>query len=335
MHRANIVPMTHSKTSFVASTLLATAIAFTPYLAAGAENTFDKTFTVTGPNTRIELDNPSGNVDIHVGKDGQVHIHAKVTPGGWSLFGNGEKSAQEIVSNPPLEQRGDTIRIGKNSTYLKNVSIDYTIEVPKDTQLDAGLASGGLTVNRLRGPINVSTASGYTHIYQIEREVQVTAASGSVDIGTVSGYVRVSSASGSIEISDVKGDVKANAASGSIRVDRPADRVDVSSVSGSIKINGADNDVKAHVISGPISVIGNPSSNRFWELKTVSGSVDIQVPHSASFLLSAEATSGDIRTSIPVIIEEQNKHSLRAHIGTSSGRVEVHTVSGEIQVNGT
>jgi DUF4097 and DUF4098 domain-containing protein YvlB len=336
MQRANAIPMTQSKTALVVSTFLAAAIVFAPYPATAAgDNTFDRTFNITGPSARIELDNPSGNVDIHAGKDGVVHIHAKVTPGGWSLFGNGEKSAQEILSNPPLEQKGDTIRIGKNSMYLKNVSIDYTIEVPKDTQLDAGLASGGITVNKLRGPINVSTASGYTHIYQVEREVQVTAASGSVDIGNVAGYVRVTSASGSIDISDVKGDIKANAASGSIRVDRPADRVDVSSVSGSIKINGADNDVKAHVISGPISVNGNPSSNRFWELKTVSGSVDIQVPHSASFLLSAEATSGDIRTSIPVIIEEQNKHSLRAHLGNSSGRVEVHTVSGEIQVNGT
>jgi DUF4097 and DUF4098 domain-containing protein YvlB len=336
MQRANAIPMTQSKTALVVSTFLAAAIVFAPYPATAAgDNTFDRTFNITGPSARIELDNPSGNVDIHSGKDGVVHIHAKVTPGGWSLFGNGEKSAQEILSNPPLEQKGDTIRIGKNSMYLKNVSIDYTIEVPKDTQLDAGLASGGITVNKLRGPINVSTASGYTHIYQVEREVQVTAASGSVDIGNVAGYVRVTSASGSIDISDVKGDIKANAASGSIRVDRPADRVDVSSVSGSIKINGADNDVKAHVISGPISVNGNPSSNRFWELKTVSGSVDIQVPHSASFLLSAEATSGDIRTSIPVIIEEQNKHSLRAHLGNSSGRVEVHTVSGEIQVNGT
>jgi hypothetical protein len=335
MQRASANPMTQTKRGFAAGAILAVAIAVTPYLAVAADNTFDRTFPVSGPSTRIELDNPSGSVDIHVGKDGQVHIHAKVTPGGWSLFGNGEKSAQEILANPPLEQRGDTIRIGKNSTYLKNVSIDYQIEVPKDTQLDSGLASGGITVNKLRGPVTVSTASGYTHIYEIEREVQVTAASGAVEIRGVGGYVRVSSASGSIDIADVKGDIKANAASGSIRVDRPADRVDVSSVSGSIRITGADNDVKARVISGPISVSGNPSSNRYWELKTVSGSVDIQVPHSASFLLSAEATSGDIRTSIPVIIEEQNKHSLRAHVGSSSGRVEVHTVSGEIQVNGT
>jgi len=50
------------------------------------------------------------------------------------------------------------------------------------------------------------------------------------------------------------------------------------------------------------------------------------------FLLSADATSGDIRTNLPVMIEEQGKHSLRAHVGNSTGRVEVHTVSGGINV---
>jgi hypothetical protein len=310
------------------------AMAFAGSLATAAD-TFDRTFTVTGPSVRIELNNGSGNVDIHAGKDGEVRVHAKVTPGGWSIFGNGEKSVADIIANPPLEQRGDTILIGKNSSYIKNVSIDYTIEVPKDTELDAGLASGGITVNKLRGPVKVSSASGYVHLYQVEREAQVSAASGSIDVTNVGGYLRVNSASGSINIADVKGDIKATAASGSIKIERPGDRVEASSASGSVEISGANNDVKAHVISGPISVSGNPSGNRLWELKTVSGSVEIEVPRSASFLLSAEATSGDIRTSIPVIIEEQNKHSLRAHVGDSSGRVEVHTVSGEIKVSGT
>jgi Putative adhesin len=340
MRRAHInsmsrLPITSGRLTLLSAAAVLAALSFASSSALAADNTFDRTFTVTGSSIRIELNNASGNVDIRNGKDGQVHVHAKVTPGGWSVFSNGEKSVQEILANPPLEQRGDTILIGKNSTYLKNASIDYTIETPKDTELDASLASGGITVNQLRGPVKVSSASGYIHVYQVEREVQVSAASGSIDVGNVGGYLRVNSASGSIEIADVKGDIKATAASGSVRIDRPFDRVEASSASGSVDITGANNDVKAHVISGPIRVSGNPSGNRFWELKTVSGSVDIQVPHSASFLLSAEATSGDIRTSIPVIIEEQNKHSLRAHIGDSSGRVEVRTVSGEIKVSGT
>lgn len=338
------VPMTKSRIAshhrmnrgmavFITALLLAMlSLAASPVLA---DDTFDRTFKVTGPTARIELNNASGNVDIHSGQDGQVHIHGKVTRGGWSVFGNSENSVQEAVANPPIEQHGDTIAIGKNSIFLKNVSIDYQIEVPKNTELDAGLASGGITVNNLRGPVKISSASGYIHVYQVEREVQVSAASGAIDIGTVGSYVQVTSASGSIDIANVKGDIKASAASGSIRIEQPADRVEVSTASGSVKVSGANHDVKARVISGPITITGNPSSNRFWELKTVSGSVDIQVPQSASFLFSAEATSGDIRTSIPVIIEEQGKHSLRARVGDSAGRVEVHTISGAIKVSGT
>jgi hypothetical protein len=337
MHQARTVSMNRFQMTLCRSAVFSLAILLSvaAHAAAAADNTFDRTFTVTGPVVRIELNNASGNVDIQAGKDGQVHIHAKVTPGGWSVFSSGEKSVQEVLANPPLEQRGDTIRIGKNSGYLKNATIDYQIEVPKDTELDASLASGGITVNKLRGPVKVNSASGYIHVYQLERDVQVSAASGSIEASNIGGFLRVNNASGSIDIRDVKGDVTATAASGSINIDQPSDRVEASTASGSVKISGANNDVKARVMSGTITVSGNPSGNRLWELKSISGSVDIVVPRTASFLLSAEASSGDIRTSIPVIIEEQNKHSLRAHIGSSSGRVEVRTVSGEINVNGT
>ncbi|HEY4979635.1 MAG TPA: hypothetical protein VII25_10750, partial [Candidatus Acidoferrum sp.] len=153
MIQANPISMIKNNTLFFAAAVLTATLACNPLAAVAADNTFDRTFTVSGTHTRVELSNGSGNVNIHVGKDGQVHVHAKVTPGTWSVFSSGEKSAQEVLANPPLEQRGDTILIGKNTSYLKNVSIDYQIEVPKDTELDAGLASGGITVDKLRGPV--------------------------------------------------------------------------------------------------------------------------------------------------------------------------------------
>jgi hypothetical protein len=310
--------------------LFAAAFSLFTLQASATDNTFDRTFTVSGP-VRLDLSNGSGNVDIRGTADGKVHVHGKVTKG-WTLWGSPEKNIQDAVSNPPLEQRGDTILIGKETSWLKNVSIDYKIEVPRDTEIDAGVASGGITIDQVRGPVKCSSASGYVHVYRVDRETQLTAASGSIEVSGIGGILRVSTASGSVEIADVKGDIQAAAVSGSIQIVKPGGRVEASNVSGSINITGANNDVRAHVISGPIEVTGNPSGNRFWDLKTVSGSVDIRVPPNSSFLLSADATSGDIRTNFPVMIEEQGKHSLRAHVGNSTGRVEVHTVSGGINV---
>jgi len=310
--------------------LFAAAFSLFTLQASAADNTFDRTFTVSGP-VRIDLSNGSGNVEIRGTADGKVRVHGRVTKG-WTIWGSSEKNVQDAVSNPPLEQRGDTILIGKETSWLKNVAIDYQIEVPRDTEIDAGVASGGVTIDQVRGPVKCSSASGYVHVYRVDRETQLSAASGSIEVSGIGGILRISTASGSVDIADVKGDIQATAVSGSIQIRNPGGRVEASNVSGSINVTGANNDVRAHVIYGPIEVRGNPSGNRFWDLKTVSGSVEIRVPPNSSFLLSADATSGDIRTNLPVMIEEQGKHTLRAHVGNSTGRVEVHTVSGGINV---
>jgi len=304
-------------------TLAALVLATVP--ATAADNSFDRTFTISGP-VRLELSNGSG-------ADGKVHVFGKVT-GGWALFGSSEKNIQDVLANPPIEQHDNVIRIGKNASWLKNVSIDYRIEVPHQTEIDAGVASGGITVDNVVGPVKASSASGYVHVYRVERDTQLNAASGTIDTSGIGGFLGVSSASGDISVADVRGEIKVSAASGSIRINNPGDRVSASTASGSIDISGATNDLKVHAISGSINVSGDPSASRLWDIHSVSGSVDIRVPPNASFLFTAEATSGDIRTNIPVILEEQGKHSLRAHVGSSSGRIEIHTVSGGVNVRG-
>ena len=108
--------------------------------------------------------------------------------------------------------------------------------------------------------------------------------------------------------------------------------MEASTASGSVDVEGATSDVKAHAASGRVNVNGNPGTNSYWDLKTASGTVQLGVPASANFHLSAEAVSGEIKTDIPVVVEEQGKHSLRARVGNGGGRVEVRTVSGEIRL---
>ena len=206
------------------------ALLLAPSRAWTADSTFERTLSVSAP-VRLEVSNGSGSVDIRGSADGKVHIFGKVT-GGWSLFGSSEKSVQDVVSSPPIEQHDNVVRIGKNASWLKNVSIDYNIEVPHDTEIDAGVASGGITVDNVRGPVKASSASGYVHVYRVERDTQLSAASGSIDTSGIGGILRVSSASGDVAVADVRGDLKVNAASGSIRVRKPGDRVEASSASG-------------------------------------------------------------------------------------------------------
>jgi DUF4097 and DUF4098 domain-containing protein YvlB len=293
---------------------------------------FDRNFNVTGP-IRLELTNASGDVDITGSADGKVHVHADVRASGMG-FDNPQKRLDDTLANPPIEQRGDTIRIGKEISHMSNISIAYTIQVPHDTEVNVTAASGAQTIRGVRGPVKVNAASGAIRVEKVDLDAQLTTASGSISATDIGNDVRVSTASGSVSISDVKGDVRVNALAGVIRVAKPGGRVEADTMSGAVEIQGAANNVKAHAASGRVSIQGNPGADSYWELKTVSGGVQLNVPTTANFHLSAEAVSGEIRTDIPIVIEEQGKHSLRAHLGSGGGRVEVHTVSGEIRVSG-
>src|SRR5216683_2514688 len=240
---------------------------------------FDRNYSVTGP-LRLELTNASGDVDITGSADGKVHIHGDVRASGFG-FDNPHKRLDDTIANPPVEQKGCTIRLEK-----------------------------------------------------IERDAQLTTASGTISASDVGSELHVSTASGDVSATSVKGDVIAHAVSGVIRVAKPGARVEATNTSGEVEIQGALNDVKAHAISGLVSVQGNPGADSYWDLKSISGGVQLRVPAAANLHFSAEATSGEIRADIPIVVEEQGKHSLRAHMGSGGGRVEVHTVSGQIRVTG-
>lgn len=302
------------------------------YNGPAVRGAFDRSYSVTGP-IRLELANASGDVDITGSADGKVHVHGEVRASG---FGSDtpQKRLEETVSNPPIDQRGDTIRIGKEISHMRHVSITYTIQVPRDTEVSATVASGAQTIRGVRGPVRVQSASGSVRVEKIDRDAELSTASGSVSATDIGSEVHITSASGSVTVSNAKGDVIVSALSGVIRIAKPGGRIEADTASGEVEIQGAANDVKAHAASGRVSVQGNPGANSYWELKTVSGTVQLVVPATANLHLSAEATSGEIRTDIPIVVEEQGKHSLRAHMGNGGGRVDVHTVSGEIRVSG-
>jgi DUF4097 and DUF4098 domain-containing protein YvlB len=294
---------------------------------------FDRTLSVTAP-IRLELANASGDVSITGSADGKVHVHADLRSYGMG-FGSPKERLDEIVNNPPIEQKGDTIRIGKDLSRIRNISISYVIEVPHDTEISTTVASGSQGIKDVRGPVRAEAASGSIHVDHIERQTQLTTISGSIEASDIGDDIRASSASGSVVVSNIKGDVRISALSGSTQISKPGGRVDADTASGSVEVHGATRDVKAHAASGRVDVQGNPSATSYWDLKTVSGVVQLGVPTNANFHLSAEAVSGQIKADVPIVIEEQGKHSLRARVGNGGGRVEVHTISGEIHVSGT
>ena len=311
--------------------LLVTAIAGCQ-MGPSVSGAFDKSLDVSGP-IRLELSNVSGDIDIVGSADGKVHVHGDVRVGGYG-FGNPQQRMNEILASPPVELKGDTLRVGRDLSRFHNVSIAYQVEVPQSTIVTSTSVSGSQSLRDIKGSVQLISVSGSVQARNIGSDSKLASTSGSVEVEKCGDNIRATSVSGSVTVTNAKGDVLAHSVSGNVVVNNPGGRVDANTSSGSVEIRGGNSDVKAHSSSGRVEIQGNPSGNSYWDLKTASGSVDIAVPAAASFHFSANAVSGQIRAQIPIVIEEQGKHSLRAHMGDGGGRVEVHTVSGSIEVQG-
>src|SRR6201996_4833239 len=157
-------------------------------MGPAATGQFDRSFTVTAP-IRLELSNASGNVTITGSADNKVHVHGDVRSSGVG-FDSPQKRLDAVVGNPPVEQKGDTIRVGKDLSKIHNVSIAYTIEVPHDTELSTQVASGSLDISNVRGPVKVDSASGSIKVNGVERQTTLNTLSGSIDAENIGDDLR-------------------------------------------------------------------------------------------------------------------------------------------------
>jgi DUF4097 and DUF4098 domain-containing protein YvlB len=174
--------------------------------------------------------------------------------------------------------------------------------------------------------------SGVARVDDLGDNLSITIGSGRIEASRVQGSVNFHSGSGQVVFRDIKDEVRGTTGSGSIEVDRTHGRVNVRTGSGPIRVNGATDDLRASTGSGRIEIHGNPSGNAFWDLGAGSGEITLAVPATASFALTAQTSSGDVRVDMPISIEERTRKFLRARVGDGKAHLNLETKSGNIRI---
>jgi beta-lactamase regulating signal transducer with metallopeptidase domain/DUF4097 and DUF4098 domain-containing protein YvlB len=269
-------------------------------VADQAETTFDRNLTFNG-KLDLSVATGAGSITITRGAGNQIHIHGIV-----KVNRNGDPAqAQQIAANPPIEQEGNTIRIGGHQENLHNISISYEIEAPADAALNAATGSGNIT----------DTGVG--------QDAQLHTGSGDITATGIDGGFKAQTGSGNIAI-DGSGQGDAKAQTGS----------------GTIDLKGVHGSLTARTGSGTIKAAGTPSSP--WKLETGSGSIELATGN-APMNLDASTGSGKISTgsrfSSGYILDptmapgSENHHHLRAQLNGGGPEVRVETGSGSIRVD--
>lgn len=298
------------------------------------KGTFERTLAVTGP-VDLTVQSGSGSISIQPGAATEVKVIGRISArASWRNPAlSPEDKVKRLEQQPPIEQAGNTVKIGYISepALRENVSISYEIVAPSSTRIQARAGSGSIRAADFAGPVEATSGSGSIRLGTIAERVTARAGSGSIRIES-SGPVQAGTGSGSIDVLAANGSIIARAGSGSIELTQTgAGPVDVSTGSGGITIRGAKGSVKATTGSGSISADGDVAAD--WNLNTSSGSVTLTLPPNAAFDLDARTGSGRVDSNHPLTVTGSvDRRHLQGKVRGGGPRLDLRTSSGSIRI---
>jgi hypothetical protein len=305
-------------------------------LQAGATETggFERTLKVSGSVT-VEVTSGSGNITVHPGSSTEVHVVARIRAS-TSWFGmSAMEKVRRIEKNPPVEQQGSFIRIGKieDRELTQNVSIDYDVTVPVQTKLTSYTGSGNQSISGVQLPLTAKTGSGNITIENAGADTRIRSGSGDLKVNSVKGMLDAQTGSGSIRGYGIAGQVVANTGSGDIEIEQVASgNARVGTGSGSVKLRGIKGGLTVETGSGDIHAEGQPTAD--WKVGTGSGTIGLKVPAQLSFNLDARTSSGRLTVNHPVTTQgAMSKNHIQGKVGNGGVLIDVHTGSGNVQID--
>jgi DUF4097 and DUF4098 domain-containing protein YvlB len=293
--------------------LLITLLLLSALSYASTEGHFDRTLQVNG-SVSLDVVTGSGDITVRGGGSSQVVVHATVRSSNW-MFGD-SNAVQKVEQNPPIQQSGNSIRIGYNlaDDVKRHVSITYEITVPADTSLQAHSGSGNVDASGIRQQVEAQTGSGDIRFHDLGSHVKAHTGSGNIHGQSVGAPFTGQTGSGDIE-ADLYG----------------SGDVDVHTGSGNIRLRGVKGAVRAQTGSGDIQSDGSVTAP--WDLHTGSGNVILAVGSASGFNLDVHTSSGSIHSNLPITVQGSlGKHELKGTVKGGGPEVQVATASGDVDI---
>jgi Toastrack DUF4097 len=256
-----------------------------------SDETIEKTFQVVDP-ARLTISNVRGSITIQPGVSNVIQVKA-VKHNNFDSSRYTIEMTQDTDGRVRVETRSNESMFGFLSHPPK---VDYIVQAPPVTQVDASGISSSLNVSGLNGEFRLKTISG------------------------------------NIDLAELSGPLKLNAVSGNISGSHLAGNLELESVSGRVRLMQSSFPVAdASTVSGEL-ILQTPLSDGPYRFSSVSGSVRMLVPADCRCNAELRSVSGSIRSSLPVTNTRVGSGSKVTQIQGGGAEVYLKSVSGSLSI---
>ncbi len=212
--------------------------------------------------------------------------------------------AVEAHFDQPASQVHIHTHLLKENTEPSARIMDYEVWAPANVRIDVELKSGRLEVENFSADLGIRTVAA------------------TVVLRNVSGHTTVETLNGSVEARQCQGSLEVTSISGALRFTDCAPQY-----------------LKAATTSGDIVFTGGLKFAGTYDFNSNEGSIELRLPPSASFELSANAIQGSVQNEFPLKTRPHDRDAQtnyqRSLTGTALGgeaRVKATTFSGTIRI---
>jgi putative adhesin len=246
---------------------------------------------------RLEVHNFSGAVTVRVWDRDQVRVQVE----------HSDRDTIDVQTTETL------VSVRARARSAPPRSLDYTLTVPSwmpvsvsgtATDVDVDGTVADVTIETVKGDVKVRGGAGFVRLQSVQGSVSVERSKGRVEAHTLND---------SIHLADITGDVSAETINGGITLER----IDASSVD-------------ASTVNGEISYDGQIKDRGLYRLTSHNGPIDVTVPDRANATVTVRTFNGEVTSTLPVKIEQSDKHRRTLTTGNGSARVEIESFNGEI-----
>lgn len=255
--------------------------------------------------TRFEIA-PGGTVNI-VNNGGSVTLHGGL--GRQVVVAYVTHSDKvEVDQSTTSDKRRLEIRthaLSEQKPTQDEIRVEYDVTVPAGIAVTVSTATAPITADGLSGDLTLSSDTGQVTVRNVAKvHVNVRGVTAPVSLSSINnGHVEVTSSGGAVQLVDVSGPK-----------------------------------VYVGTTSGNIAYRGDCSGGGDYSFTTHSGAIDVTLPETASFDVSARSVSGQVQNDFP--LQEKSHPAFVPKAGSSfagtsnsgSSSVELQSFSGRIRV---
>jgi hypothetical protein len=279
-----------------------------------------------------------------------ISIMAGLTLGPLALWAASPGRIEKTIDTTPdpevsvANMRGQIVVRGweKSQVHALCNVVSPRVEIDSETMPKAGKAERLQLTTRAVDPSVTGPEETADCTIQVPSaaSIEIRNRQGAVQIEKLEGeHARVESADGKITASDIRGHLVTRSMAGDIEIIRPAGRVEAFSITGNLSFKDpASKSLRGNTNSGRIVYQGDFMPTGDYILSTYSGDIEVALPASASFDLTAKTVKGKVDNTFSLTPKRHatpafpSANSLLGTHSTGDARVELTSFNGRIRV---